>query len=738
MTIDARKTLKYGCAVAALAAATLAFAAPAMAQDAAASERATDTIEDIVVTATRREANVQDIGIAVTAISGEQLTQMGVRDSTDLAAVTPGLQFTAPGGSPVAGLISIRGVSQNDFAGHIEPANAFYVDEVYQPSSASSVQQLYDLSRVEVLKGPQGTLFGRNATGGLIHVLTNQPSQEFGGFVDLTAGSFDQRRVEAAVGGPLSDTVSARLAVLKDEHDGYIRNSIGPDINNDDTIAGRLQVKITPSDALTINLFADIYKIRPVTAGGAMIVGAAPGPDGLGVLLPPGSPTGFGYADADGNPYTGAFDSPGRLQREAKSYGAKISYDIAGLTLSSITSVQEVEGEYAADNDYSPVEIGVFMQNGESRHITQELRLTEEDGAFRWTAGVYYLKIEGDYFQGFDLTGFASYPRADYSVDTESYSAFGQVEYDISDTLKFTGGLRITRDEKDYSYLETCDGPLCASFIAPGSLAANGLTTDNHDETGVSGRLALDWRPNDDTLLYASINRGYKAFNYNAGFVGQAPLSGFRFDGENLMAYEVGGKFDLLDGRVRFNAAAFYYDYADYQAFDQRGFNFTLFNTDAEIYGADMELTVRPGAGFQLKAGLALLDTNVSNVPIGGSLVDRIAPQSPDYTLDLSVSKNFAFEFGDLDMSINANYTDDSYAQLSNAPATLIPGDWLANARVSLTSVDGRYEVAVFVNNLFDEARETFAFDVSGPPLGGSYRTYALPRWVGVSVRTNF
>ena len=204
------------------------------------------------------------------------------------------------------------------------------------------------------------------------------------------------------------------------------------------------------------------------------------------------------------------------------------------------------------------------------------------------------------------------------------------------------------------------------------------------------------------------------------------------------MAYEVGGKFDLLDGRVRFNAAAFYYDYADYQAFDQRGFNFTLFNTDAEIYGADMELTVRPGAGFQLKAGLALLDTNVSNVPIGGSLVDRIAPQSPDYTLDLSVSKNFAFEFGDLDMSINANYTDDSYAQLSNAPATLIPGDWLANARVSLTSVDGRYEVAVFVNNLFDEARETFAFDVSGPPLGGSYRTYALPRWVGVSVRTNF
>src|SRR5690606_22141650 len=220
----------------------------------------------------------------------------------------PGLQFTDPGGSPVAGLISIRGVSQNDFAGHIEPANAYYIDEIYQPSNATSVQRLFDVERVEILKGPQGTLFGRNATGGLLHVITRQPSQTLDGFAELTIGSFDQLGFEGALGGPLSDTVSARASVFYNRHDGYFENAVGPDIANDDTIAGRAQVKIEPNDRLDIALFADYYKIRPVNSGASLITGAVQDADGLGVALPPGSPTGFGYVDADGDPYTVAMN----------------------------------------------------------------------------------------------------------------------------------------------------------------------------------------------------------------------------------------------------------------------------------------------------------------------------------------------------------------------------------------------------------------------------------------------
>ncbi|MDR6832438.1 MULTISPECIES: TonB-dependent receptor [unclassified Sphingopyxis] len=699
---------------------------------------ANDGLDDIIVTATRREANVQDIPIAVTALSGNRLIEAGITSSTDLAALTPGLQFTDPGGSPVAGLISIRGVSQNDFAGHIEPANAYYIDEVYQPSNATSVQQLYDVSRVEVLKGPQGTLFGRNATGGLIHVISNQPTDSLDGYVDVTIASYDQFRVEAALGGPLGENLTGRIAFFRDKHGGYIRNDIGPDVNEDHSIAGRVQLKFEPTSDLKINLFADIYRIRPIVVGGAQITGAAPDANGLGVPLPPGTPTGFGYVDADGDPYTGSFDAEGLLDRRTWTVGGKIAYSFGDLTLASLTSYQDLDSVYVADNDYSPFPIGIFRQNSKAKHFTQELRLLKETGDFRWTAGLYYLNIRGDYFQGFELPAFASYPRASYSVDTESFSGFVQGDYDLSSQVSITAGVRVTRDEKDYTYLETCDGPLCALFIAPGSLAANGLTTDKHGETDWSGRLSINWKPNDDVLLYASANRGYKAFNYNAGFVGQAPISGFRFDGENLMAYEIGAKLELFDRRVRFNSAAFYYDYSDYQAFDQRGFNFTLFNTSATIYGADFEVTVNPGGGFRFNAGLALLDTKVEDVPIGATLVSRDAPQAPDYTLNLGASKKFETPIGGLNISIDASYSDEFYAQLTNAPVTLIPGEWTVNARISLKTLSDHLDIALFADNVFDVARKTFSFDVSGPPLGGAYNTYARPRWIGGQIRYNF
>ncbi|MFC3052106.1 TonB-dependent receptor [Kordiimonas pumila] len=706
------------------------------------TETASETIgafDEIVVTATRRAANIQDVAIAVTAHSGDRLIELGMRNTTDLAAMTPGLQFTAPGGPPVAGLISIRGVSQNDFAGHIEPANAFYIDEVYQPSNATSVQELFDVARVEVLKGPQGTLFGRNATGGLVHIVTNQPGDTLEGFVDVTVGSYDQVRVEAAVGGPIAEGVSARLAVLKNKADGFVKNDIGADLLANDTLAGRFQLKLEPNSALTVNLFADWYKNKPVASGGAMITGAGQDTDGLGIPLPAGSPTGFGYADADGDPYTGSYNYPGRFTRETWTVGGKANLDLGnGLSLATVTSYQKLDSEYAADNDFSPVDIGIFLQDADAKHFTQEIRLIEDEGAFRWTTGLYYLNIKGDYFQGFNLPAFATYPRADYSVDTQSYSGFGQIEYDLNADVQISAGIRVTRDEKDYYYSEVCTGPLCAAFIAPGSLAAAGVTTDNHGETGVSGRLAIDWHPNKDTLLYASINRGYKAFNYNAGFVGQAPLSGFRFKGENLMAYEVGGKFDLFDQHVRLNGSLYYYDYSDYQAFDQRGFNFTLFNTSAEIYGGDFELSIRPGMGFQFDAGLALLHTNVKDIPIGARIVDREAPQAPDYTINLAASKYFDLKSGKLSATFNAVYTADFYSQLTNAQVTLVPGGWLANARVSLEILEDRLELAVFANNIFDKARKTFSFDVSAPPLGGAYDTYTPPRWIGVEARLNF
>ena len=703
----------------------------------AVAQESTAGLEEIVVTATRRITNLQNVGIAISAFSGEELATQGVSLTPDLAAVTPGLQFSEPGGSPVAGLLAIRGVSQNDFAGHIEPANAFYIDEVYQPSNAASVQEFYDINRVEILKGPQGTLFGRNATGGLIHIITNQPTDVVQGFGRLTGGSFGQVRFEGGLGGPIASGLSGRISVLRDESDGFVKNDIGPALLKDDTYAVRGQLKFAPNEQLNMLLSADTYVIRPVTTGGDYITGAVAGPDGLGQALPEGSPTGFGYVPS-GDPYRGAFDYPGRFARRVSSVAGHVSYDFGALTLASITSYQRLHSEYSADNDFSPVPFAIFDQNASATHLTEELRLLGGSDRAHWTAGLYFLRIDGAYLQAFNILPIATKPLENHSVETKSYSIFGQEEWQLNHDLRLTAGVRGTRDHKDYAYEEHCVGPACGGLLAPGTIGTAGLVVDSHAETGWSGRLQLDWQASSNALYYASVNHGYKAFNYNAGFVGQAPLALLRFHGENLMAYEVGSKLESADRRARFNVAAFYYQYSDYQAFDQRGFNFTLFNTDARIYGADAELTLRPVQGLTFSSGMGLLHTAVDDIPIANERLTREAPQSPKFTFNTSATQSIPVGSATLSATLEGNYVGDFYAQLTNAPVTLISHGWLANARISLATYDDRLTLTVAANNLFNKAKPAYAFDNSAPPLAATYNTYVRPRWVTAGVEYRF
>ncbi|MBM5812314.1 MAG: TonB-dependent receptor [Gammaproteobacteria bacterium] len=714
-----------------------ALALPALAQSPAATDG--NRLDEITVTATRREQNLQSVGIAVSTFSGDDLRDLGVTSSNELMNVTPGLRLQEGGGGPIIGLLSIRGVAQNDFAGHIEAPNALYFDDVYQPGISSSIQQFFDVDRVEVLKGPQGTLFGRNATGGLIHIITRRPTDEFEGHLSVGYGSHEQKRATGVLSGPLGDGISARLSFLWNQADGYISNSAGEDLNEDDTSAVRLQLRLAPGDAFEALLSASTYRIDSINTGGAYATAGVADENGLGVALPPGSPTMFGYVDADGDPFTGAFDYPGFLDRQQDDISARLSYRFAnGITLRSVTSFSQLDSVYGEDNDLSPVPFTVFRQNAEADYFTQELRLEGESEETRWTAGVFFLDIDGTYLQGFDILALGTTLQADYSLDTRSWSAFVQAEHDLFDVLTVTGGVRYTRDEKDYDYTQHCTGGFCFLFVAPGTLAAAGHVTDSHSEGDWSARLQLDWKPNPDTLLYASVNRGYKAFNYNAGFAGLAPLAGVRFDGETLLAFEVGSKVDFWDNRARLNAAAFYYDYSDYQAFDQRGLNFTLFNADATVYGADFELSLRPGRGVTLQLGTALLHTEVKDVPIGASRLEREAPQSPAATVMAAVAKDFELGFGTLSISANGAWTSSNYSQLTNAPVTKIRADRVVNARVGFTDPERRWELALAVRNLFDRERIIYAFDITGPPLGLIENTLAPPRWITFEARVNF
>jgi iron complex outermembrane receptor protein len=718
-------------------------------------------LEEIVVTATRREAALQDIGISVTAFSGDDLRQYNIARTDDLPYMTPGLQYTLGSSTPLVGLVSIRGVAQNDFSSHLEGANVLYIDDVYRPSISSYIQKFFDTERVEVLKGPQGTLFGRNATGGLVHIITREPAEELDGYLDVTLGEYDQIGVEGAAGGRIAPAVLGRIAFHHSANDGWTRNAIGPDTPEDDTSAVRAKLVLEPNEQWRIKLQGEWFRTSPVDGGGGFATGGFVGADTLGYFKSPPAPTDAGYVDADGNPFTGSFDFPGRFEREEYMVFGDVEYTHGNFTFKSLTAYSELDDDYTEDNDLTPIDIAIFRARSDQTNFSQELRVNADYDQKRLTGGFYYLNIDGTYFQNYQidnlgaggpsqiLPGFPPFliplgfnQFADYSVETGSWSIFAQGEFDVTPALTITAGLRYTVDEKDYTYLNTCENllpfPACPPAFDPATLAGAGLVTDNHDEDGVSARLQFDYRLSGDWLVFASYNRGYKAFNYNAGFAGAADVASARFDGENLNSFEIGTKLEFWNHRARLNASGFYYLYEDYQAFDQRGVNFILSNTDATVYGADAELTVTPGYGLNFLFGLSLLETEVEDIPIGGQLLKREAPQSPPVTFNFAASKDYEFTPGTLRFALDGLYTDHYFSQLTNAPVTRVGDHWLLNGRLTFFSAGDQWEVSVFVRNLLDEERLMYAFDITFPGNGLVEQTFAQPRWVGGQVRYKF
>ncbi len=709
---------------------------------AAAAENAADKtimlLEEITVTAQKRSQNLQDVGIAVSAFSGDQLKSLGMVDTADIATQTPGLLFTQPGGSQLIGLPAIRGVSQNDFAPHQETPNALYVDEAYVSFVAGNSQYMFDVERVEVLKGPQGTLFGRNATGGLIHVISRKPGETFEGYADLTIGSYDQVRVEAAAGGPLSDKVGFRAAGFYNKYDGYVRNAIGQDNYEDDTGAGRLQLLFEPNEDLEILLIGSGSKTGDIVVGGGQFMGAGKDADGLGVRIP-GQPSLFGYLDTDGDNHKGAYDIDGLMNKESYTFTGKVTYGFGDIELTSITSYTDFEFSYSEDNDLTPDPISMYGMAQESEQFSQEVRLSGEGEKLEWVIGAYYLSIDSDNTSEFNLLAFGADQNNSFALSTSSWALFGQVEYELSPTLSVTGGFRWSEEDKDYTFSSACtDGvptlvPVgCAgAFPAlPGTINDIGTYNGKIDKGDWSGKAQLDWRPNEDMLIYAGITRGTKAGGFNAPLDGLLTADQMAFDSEILTSYETGIKSTFWDGKARFNAAAFYYDYGNYQSFDMRGFTQVIANSDAEIYGLDAELVIQPGHGVSLMAGISLLDATVKDTPLpSGRTTDTEPPQAPSFSANGLIAKDWDMGTGLIRTQFDFSYVGDYQVGVANAEITAIDSYFLGNARISYVDADDRFEVALFAKNVFDSDIRVYAYDISN--LGFAENVYLPPRWFG-------
>ncbi|MFA3791882.1 TonB-dependent receptor [Aliiglaciecola sp. SL4] len=732
--------------------------------------------ETIQVTAKKRSQDLQDVSVSVTAFSGDALRELNMTDSVDISAQTPGLNIGTPVGEGNNPSISLRGVGLNDFNDNNEGPIAVYRDDVYQSAMPGLTFQLFDLERVEVLRGPQGTLYGRNATGGLVHFISNEPTKDTEVLFDLTLAEYNQIKAEAAVGGSLTDTIQARLAIATNNHDGYVENRIGKDANEADSRAYRLQVNFDITEDFTALL--NVHGGKSSTN--------APQYQHLASDDGAGNSTSdfYGYADTDGDNFAGEYNRQGILDIDSDGLSLKLNWENSDYTFTSITAIENVEKLHQEDTDVGPYSGLIPQFASKNEQFSQEFRLSGSAESFDWIVGAYYFENEvngaldldinypgplidaitgapeGTF--GSELVPFVNYD-IDYDQDTESYGLFGQVEKPLTDKLTLTLGLRYTSEERsmDYQNLATtnADAVVNSCLIPAGDVcglvgdasypgtdyyfdfteqnpAAAGLTTI--DDDNISGQIGLDYKVNKDTLVFFNIANGFKSGGFNGGFLDftdGVTEEDVAFDSEELTSYEVGIKTTLASGDVRVNSSVFYYDYKNYQALTFAGLSQFINNSDATLQGLDAEVTWVPGDDWDIKLGASLLDTEIDRVVVRGvgTVEDREMVLAPKYTINGIVR----YQATDaISAQIDFNHQGEQYFDITNSEISKEKSYTVFNARLGY-EINDYWKVSAFVKNITDEEYRVYNFDFT-QSAGFIQEFYARPRWIGVNVQYNY
>jgi len=803
-----------------------ALASPALAQDAPAaapkpdqsSQSQADTggsvlSGDIIVTAQRREQNIQKVGIAIAAYSGEQLRALNVTDSRELASLTPGVHL----GGALAGQNSqytIRGVTQNDFNDIVEAPNAVYLDDGYIAIGQGQTFALFDIDRVEVLKGPQGTLFGRNATGGLVRYITRKPKlDKVEGFVDLNYGIYNSLgspgafHGEAALNVPMGSTVATRAAVMWNKADPYVRNfypagavggspgpGAGANLGDDDTLAGRLTTLFQPSSGVRLLLSANVARTKMSTApyqekatigqfnsAGELInvINASPGEtrasigangqdfgsdlnnDGIfgdSFGRPVAGGDFFGYKDPDGAGPRTSSDFTFRNQGRVRTWGVNLNgeFDIAdGVTLASVTDYKNFYKLGFVDADSGPGNQAGVYQGVRASTFSQEFRLTGKNDLFNWTAGLYYLHIKAHSISGLKFPVGSVVPGAPFDIGadatlvTNSYSAFGQLDWHLAPRLTLITGARIIREQKNYSFFQaiwgTTDsrqaevGP--ATVIGPlfGAGGPMGYA-DKSGHTLWAGKAQLDFQVNPDLLIYAGVNRGVKAGSYNAPVPGglPVPISSIPYKAETLTNFEGGIKYTFPDRATRFNASIFYYDYKNYQAFLFSGVGGIVINANARTYGGEASLFTSPIKGLDLGFSVSYFDARVKDVPLraGGPIRRDVRPV---YAPPLQGSAIIRYEWeafgGKLSVQGDASYTDPFYYNLRNFDADKYGRTVMVNGGLGWSN--DVWALNFRIRNVTNVHQGIQGFDLA-TFCGCNEVSYKPPRFFQFGVRYNF
>lgn len=694
---------------------TTVAAAPvaAMAQGSNSDDGVDAGLGDIVVTAQRKSENLQKVPIVIQAFSAEKLQASGISTTADLAIVTPGLVL-----SRGVGLSSpyIRGIGNGSNGPGVENSVGLYVDGVYYASKAGAMAELDNVERVEVLKGPQGTLFGRNNTGGLIQIITKDPTVEPSFSAKVGYGNYDTVTASGYISGSLTDNVKADVLLsYRNQGEGWGKNIVtGSDANYTNNFYARSKMVLDLNDDTKIVLAGDYIDYESDV--------------GINVHVLDGLLGTFGY-DYTGGKY-GVGNNDDQLFRSKAGGGSMtLTHDLGDVTLTSISAYRKTKYNFVLDADASPLSFLTFISAVEEKQLSQELQLAGGDGGpLQWQVGGYYFSNKSNVTT--DFTGIFT-RNAVADVATKSWAAYAQGTYSLAETTRVTAGLRYTTERR------TIEGAQLDAGVQ--TISADDATTFNK----LTWRIALEQDLARDVLGYLSYNRGFRSGGYNPG-----TLSNPAFRPEVLDAYEVGIKSTLFDRRLRFNVGAFYYDFQDIQLSQFiLGTQFVRNAASAELYGVDVDFEALLTEGLTLSGGVEYLKATYKDfegatfstpLPGGGNSVaignakGNDIVRTPRWTGNLSL--DYSLPVGDtnsLDFNVTYSYNDGWYPE----PDNLLRQDAysLVNARVSFNFND-HASMSVWGRNLTNKFYYTILTANSLASVGSP----EAPRTYGITLETKF
>ena len=708
-------------------------------------------LEEVLVSAQRRDQGLQDVPIALTAFQGDFIEAAGAELIDDLARYTPAL--TVQNSSQGEPNIYIRGIGSNDFGVGGDISVGVFIDDIYVGRIHGAIMDLADAERVEILKGPQGTLFGRNTIGGAISIVTKKPGEELAGRIKVEGGSYDKRRIDAAIEGAVTDNIAMRLSGLVNKRDGWKDNDFdNSEVENEDNSGAKLTAVYRPEGA-----FEAMFKLSYDE-----VDSTSRGPQSTNPIY------------ANGGPYDSINSDLGDQGQEARELwdsSVHLSWDLDNYKFKSITGYRETDYRSRKDTTGTGSRDARLRTNitMDAEQYSQEFRLNFDDGGdLTWFAGasVFYENVnQGSLLESTNETikvigptrdpafnliigdfpdGGNYYETLENGGKYYSYAAYGDVTWNFAEQWELITGLRYSLDEKEHfveSFGPTPVKPVFGGLLNfPGVVYQTAPRADNDERWDAwTPRAVLRWTESDNNMYYGSVSRGYKSGGFNSF------LPNNDFDPEYVWSYELGNKSSWLDNRLQINTAIFYYDYEDLQVNNIENAIVVVRNAgEARGQGIEFDATWLFAENWQLMMSGNYLDAEfkkftpaINNTPT--DLSGQTMPLAPELQFSMTLIHNQLLSSGaNIDYQLSYSWSDDYYFEVGNTKDEYQDSFGLLDGRIAWSSANANWELAVFGQNLTDEEYLSYAGGLAKYDLNAAVTSAALDRTLGASVEYRF